>query len=103
MEALYILSITDRTDRGGSMRKVYQSIWVELPYSVVQILDIKMNSGMNCHANLQIVAICEDEERTKFINQPVEYKQDMWRVKKSRFLSVVSWKQVLSMKTGRWL
>lgn len=32
------------------MRKVYQSIWVELPYSVVQILDIKMNSGMNCHA-----------------------------------------------------
>ena len=56
------------------MRKVYQSIWVELPYSVVQILDIKMNSGMNCHANLQIVAICEDEERTKFINQPVEYE-----------------------------
>lgn len=88
------------------MRKVYQSIWVELPYSVVQILDIKMNSGMNCHANLQIVAICEDEERTKFINQPVEYEiiqAGYVEGEKKPFLSVVSWKQVLSMKTGRWL
>ena len=49
------------------MRKVYQSIWVELPYSVVQILDIKMNSGMNCHANLQIVAICEVHKPTSGI------------------------------------
>ena len=29
---------------------------------------------MNCHASLQVVAICEDEERQKFINQPMEHE-----------------------------
>lgn len=55
------------------MRKIYQSIWIEIPYSIVQILDIKMTAGMNCHASLQVVAICEDEERNQFINQPLEH------------------------------
>ncbi len=56
------------------MRKVYQSVWAELPYSVVQILDVRMSAGMNCHACLQIAAICEDSERQRFASQLVEHE-----------------------------
>ncbi len=57
------------------MRLNYQSLWVELPYSAVQILDIKMSAGINCHAHLLVSAICEEEELLNYIDQPVEYEK----------------------------
>lgn len=54
------------------MRTIYQSMWIELPYEVIQITDIKMNAGKNSHAVLEVVAVCEDEKRDELLNQPVE-------------------------------
>lgn len=54
------------------MRKIYQSIWIELPYPVIQIMDVKMTEGMNCHACLQVTAICEEDKRNDVLNQPAE-------------------------------
>ena len=54
------------------MRKTYQSIWIELPYAVIQITDVRMTEGMNCHACLRITAICEDDKQNDVLNQPAE-------------------------------
>ncbi len=54
------------------MRKTYQSIWIELPYAVIQITDVRMTEGMNCHACLQVTAICEDDRESDVLNQPAE-------------------------------
>ena len=56
------------------MKQIYQSIWIELPYPVVQVVDVNMTEGMNCHACMQITAICEDEKQEELLNQSVEHK-----------------------------
>lgn len=53
------------------MRSVYQSIWLELPYEIVQIADVKMKEEMNCHAYLQIQAVIADETQEEIINLSV--------------------------------
>lgn len=54
------------------MKKIYQSIWVELPYPVFQITNVRMEMGKNTHTFLQITAVCEDENWEYIINQSVE-------------------------------
>ena len=56
------------------MKKIYQSIWVELPYSFVQIVDVNMTEGVNCHACMRVTAICEDEKQDEFLNRSVEHE-----------------------------
>lgn len=56
------------------MRNIYQSIWIESPYSIVQVMDVKMTEGMNSHTCLQITAICTDNEQNEFLNRPVEHE-----------------------------
>lgn len=54
------------------MRIVYQSIYIELPYPVVQIIDVKKQEGLNQHACLQITAVIEDEKAEEYVFQMVE-------------------------------
>lgn len=86
------------------MRLNYQSLWVELPYSAVQILDIKMSAGINCHAHLLVSAICEEEELLNYIDQPVEYEKIQAGYRKNKkflFLLAAYWKQGLFTREGR--
>ena len=48
----------DRMGKGGHMRKIYQSVWIELPYPVFQITNVRMEMGKNMHTFLQITAVC---------------------------------------------
>ena len=54
------------------MKKIYQSIWVELPYPVVQITNVRMEMGKNTHTFLRITAVCADENGEELIHQPIE-------------------------------
>ena len=86
------------------MRLNYQSLWVELPHSAVQILDIKMSAGINCHAHLLVSAICEEEELLNYIDQPVEYEKIQAGYRKNKkvpFLLAAYWKQGVFTREGR--
>ncbi len=54
------------------MRKIYQSVWIELPYPVFQITNVRMEMGKNMHTFLQITAVCEEEKWEDIVNYPVE-------------------------------
>ena len=57
------------------MKNVYQTIWLELPYEIVQITDVKMREEMNSHSYLRIKAVISDETQEDVINLLIEDAQ----------------------------
>lgn len=57
------------------MKITYQSINLELPYPVVQIVNVKMQEGLNRHACLQVMAVIEEEKINKYFYQIAEGEQ----------------------------
>ncbi len=57
------------------MKNVYQTIWLELPYEIVQITDVKMREEMNSHSYLRIEAVISDETQEDVINLLIENAQ----------------------------
>ena len=45
------------TERRGVMKAIYQSIWVELPYMVVSITELRGSESLNAHAKIALAAV----------------------------------------------
>ena len=51
------------------MKIIYQSIWIELPYPVVTIVDFRSSESLNAHAEIALEAVIEEEKAAECLNQ----------------------------------
>ncbi|MFR1351660.1 MAG: DUF6531 domain-containing protein [[Clostridium] symbiosum] len=54
------------------MKIIYQSIWIELPYPVVTIVDFRSSESLNAHAEIALEAVIEEEKAAECLNQNAE-------------------------------
>ena len=54
------------------MKAIYQSIWVELPYMVVSITELRGSESLNAHAKIALAAVIEDEKADEYLYQRAE-------------------------------
>ena len=54
------------------MQVTYQSLCLDLPYPVVQVVEVRRQEGLNRHAYLQVTAIIEEETIEEYFHQMAE-------------------------------
>ena len=57
------------------MKVTYQTLHLELPYPVVEIVDVTRQEGLNQHAYLSVTAVIEDKDAEDYLYQAVESQQ----------------------------
>ena len=75
------------------MKVTYQSLYLELPYSVVEVVEVTRQEGLNRHACLSVTAVIGDEGIEEYLYQGRKgsrSRQDMRKRRDLSFLPVTS-------------